>query len=82
MRDKYPTLELPTRLTYESECGRIRRSYTRVFDGTHWVPAGTWYCFEERTDDTGQKWSKQNWGVHYVVDDFGFLAPSGKGGAA
>lgn len=82
MRERFPELDLPTRLTYESDCGRIRRSYTRVFDELHWVPVGTWYCFEERTDQTGQKWTKQSLGAHYVVDDFGFLALGGKGGAA
>ncbi|MGN8004152.1 hypothetical protein ACTJKQ_13270 [Acidovorax sp. 22279] len=47
------------------------------------MPVGTWRSFEERVDDTGDRWIKQTWSVHYVVDDFGFLARvDGKGGAA
>lgn len=82
MRDKHPALDQPTRLTFTSECGRVRRSFSRAFDDSYSVPVGTWRAFGKRTDDAGEKWTKQTWGVHYVVDDFGFLALAGRGGAA
>ncbi len=81
MRDKYPDLDIPDRLTYVSECGRVRRSYTRAFNDLFGVPPGTWYPFEMRTDEAGLKWVKQDRGERYVVDDFGFLVLAGKGGA-
>lgn len=83
VRDMFPDLDTPDHLTYVSECGRVRRSYFRTFNGCHGVPAGTWWPHEVRTDDKGEEWAKRLHGVCYVVDDFGFLTRAdGKGGAA
>lgn len=83
MRDKFPTVDWPDRLMYVSDCGRVHQTFTRAFDDSGGAPVGTWRIFEQRTDEVGEKWTKQNLGAHYVVDDFGFLARvDGKGGAA
>lgn len=83
MRDRFPELDQPERLMYVSECGRVRRSYSRAFDDFYGVPVGTWHPYEVRIDDEGEEWIKRFQGGRYVVDDFGFLAwVDGKGGAA
>lgn len=83
LRDRFPNSTDRERISLISDCGRVRRSYTRTFDEAYGVPVGTWRSFEERADDTGERWIKQTWGVHYVVDDFGFLVvASSTGGAA
>lgn len=83
LRDRFPNSTDHGRISLISDCGRVLRSYTRTFDESYGVPVGTWRSFEERVDDTGDRWIKQTWSVHYVVDDFGFLARvDGNGGAA
>lgn len=82
MRGRFP-IDQSDRLRYISECGRVRRTYIRVFDDYHGVPLGTWYTYEVRTDNRGEDWIKQPKGEYHVTDDFGFLARvDGKGGAA
>lgn len=83
MRDKFPEIIHEGMLTLHSECGRIRRAFHRQFASSYpHSPIGTWWPYEERTDDQGEAWIRLDREVHYVVDDFGFLARvNGKGGA-
>lgn len=84
MRDLCPLSDLPDWLATGSECGKVKRSFNRQFPAKfQQVPNGTWHVIESRIDDEGEVWFKRDRGVHYVVDDFGFLARAQHvGGAA
>lgn len=84
MRDTYPDISAPTMLALESQCGRVRQFFMRQLAAKFpQVPIGTWSINETRIDEDGEAWIKVDQGIHYVVDDFGFLARvNGKGGAA
>ena len=84
VRDRYP-FPMPEGTLYtSSDCGRLLRSFQQQFAGPYLqAPIGTWKVFEQRIDTEGETWIKKDQGIHYVVDDFGFLARvNGKGGAA
>ena len=83
MRDRYPRLELTDWLATVSECGRVKRTFSRQYtDDCRDTPIGTWRVFEQRTDDQGEVWTKLDGGIHYVVDNFGFLARVNREGGA
>ena len=84
MRDLYQNIDLPTTLVTVSQCGRVKMSFDRQFEAKYpAVPIGTWAVYETRTDDDGEAWLRQDRNIHYVVDDFGFLARARhEGGAA
>lgn len=82
MRDAYPSST--NGFCFRSDCGRVEASFHKQHNSFHpWAPIGLWYGHETRIDNHGQKWLKIDSGVHYVVDNFGFLARvEQQGGAA
>ena len=84
MRDRCPHLNPELLLETASACGRVHRSFFRQFAAKYpQAPIGTWWVFEQRTDDQGEVWNRKDQGIHYVVDDFGFLVRAKhEGGAA
>lgn len=84
MQDICPHTTYTELIAIGSQCGKVKRSFFRQLHVRYpQAPIGTWATVESRTDNDGEVWFKQDQGVYYVVDDFGFLARvDGKGGAA
>jgi hypothetical protein len=84
MRDAYPFLTDSDSFWLRSDCGRVQIAFGKQQPSKYpSAPIGAWCGHETRIDSQGEKWIKEDRGVHYVVDNFGFLARvERQGGAA